>query len=559
VKLRHLALSLIAAGALLASIAGCGAANEAPQPTPDADVTPPADSIGERIFLDTRFSEYFATHMTGINNPLPVGDPAVATVPTTNGSLPGPFAGQSINCRSCHFVTEFQGVGGAGNRTYSDFTTRSEIPKPMNGFDHTPRNSSQMVDSFTARSGPVFLHHDGEFISGIDLVKGTMTARNFGWLPTEYQQAVAHIARVIREDNGSDQLAADRTNGLSYSTLFLGTDSRITPDLQLPVNERLDVAKATDDQVLDEIALCINQYMEDLLFARDEYGRYTGSPYDNFIRVNHLPQQPLAGQTKADYNQKLLKAVLAIKNPIYISDSDGSYKYHSFSYQFGAKELQGLVIFLTAATNATDGSQHAGNCAACHQAPDFSDFLFHNTGTSQAEYDGVHGNGAFATLAVPSLAQRNANFNAYLPVSTNHPNASESFRRAASADNPNYADLGLWNVYLNPDMPKPQSALSGVVCATGKDCSVDNGLASTIAQFKTPVLRDLADSEPYFHNGAALDLEAVINQYIKMSALARQEAMRNAPPEFKGMSISGTDKDALIAFLMALTEDYDDA
>ena len=52
-KLRHLALSLIAAGALLASIAGCGAANEAPQPTPDADVTPPADSIGERIFLDT--------------------------------------------------------------------------------------------------------------------------------------------------------------------------------------------------------------------------------------------------------------------------------------------------------------------------------------------------------------------------------------------------------------------------------------------------------------------------------------------------------------------------
>jgi hypothetical protein len=253
VKFRHLAFSLIAAGALLTAMAGCGAANEAPQPTPDADVTPAADSIGERIFLDTRFSEYFATHMTGINHPLAAGDPAVATVPTTNGSLPGPFAGQAMNCRSCHFVTEFQGVAGAGNRTYSDFTTRSPIPKPMGGFDHTPRNSSQMVDSFTARSGPVFLHHDGEFTSGIDLVKGTMTARNFGWLPSEYQQAVAHIARVIREDNGSDQLAADRTNGLSYSTLFLGTDSRITSDLQLTASERLDVTTATDDQVLDEV------------------------------------------------------------------------------------------------------------------------------------------------------------------------------------------------------------------------------------------------------------------------------------------------------------------
>jgi cytochrome c peroxidase len=559
VKLRHLVLTLITGGALLAAIAGCGSAGDAPQPTPDADVTPPADSIGERIFLDTRFSEYFATHMTGVNNPLPVGDPAVATVPTTDGSLPGPFKGQSINCRSCHFVTEFQGVAGAGNRTYSDFTTRSVIPRPMGGFDHTPRNSSQMVDSFTSRSGPIFLHHDGEFVSGMDLVKGTMTARNFGWLPTEYQAAVAHIARVIREDNGADQLAADRTNGLSYSTLFLGTDSRITPDLQLPASERLDVTTATDDQVLNEVALCVNQYMEDLLFQRDEYGRYIGSPYDNFLRVNHLPQEPLAGQSKPAYNQQLLKEVLALKNPIYISDADGSYKYHSFSYQFGAKELQGLIIFLTAATNATDGSQHAGNCAACHQAPDFSDFVFHNTGTSQVEYDGVHGNGAFAALTVPSLAERNANFNAYLPASANHPNASETFRRAASATNPNYADLGLWNVYLNPDMPNPQAALKGFVCAAGKDCSVDQGLASTIAQFKTPVLRDLADSQPYFHNGAALDLDAVVDQYLNMSAQARQGAMRNAPPEFKNMSISAADKDALIAFLMSLTEDYDDA
>ncbi len=384
-----------------------------------------------------------------------------------------------------------------------------------------------------------------------------MTARNFGWLPGEYQQAVAHIARVIREDNGSDQLAADRTNGLSYSTLFLGTDSRITSDLQLPPSERLDVTKATDDQVLDEVALCVNQYMEDLLFQRDEYGRYTGSPFDNFIRVNHLPQQPLAGQTRAAYNQQLLKEVAALKNPIYISDADGSYKYHSFSYQFGAKELQGLIIFLTAATNASDGSQHAGNCAACHQAPDFSDFVFHNTGTSQAEYDSVHGNGAFMALAVPSLSARTANFNAYLPASADHPNASESFRRAASVDNPNYADLGLWNIYLNPDMPKPQAALKGFVCAT--DCSVDQGRATTIAQFKTPVLRDLADSAPYFHNGAALDLDAVIDQYIRMSALARQGALRNPPPEFKGMSISASDRDALVAFLISLTEDYDDA
>ena len=62
----------------------------------------------------TRFAEYFATHMTGVNQPLAVGDPVVEQVNTTSGTLTGPFAGQSINCRSCHFVTEFQGVAGRG-------------------------------------------------------------------------------------------------------------------------------------------------------------------------------------------------------------------------------------------------------------------------------------------------------------------------------------------------------------------------------------------------------------------------------------------------------------
>ncbi len=49
-------------------------------------------------------------------------------------------------------------------------------------------------------------------------------------------------------------------------------------------------------------------YMKDLLFQRDSFGRYIGSPYDNFLRVNHLPGAPLAGETKAAYNLRLAKA-----------------------------------------------------------------------------------------------------------------------------------------------------------------------------------------------------------------------------------------------------------
>ena len=557
-RMLHGLLVLIGSGLLFAgAIAGCGS-GQAPAAPKEKDATPPADSIGEALFLDTRFGQFFAVNATGVNTPLASGDPVVAEVQTTNGPLPGPFAGQAMNCRSCHFVTEFQGVSGAGNRTYADFTTRSPIPRKMpNGFDHTPRNAMQIVGSFTSRSGSLFLHFDGEFATGEDLVIGTLTGPEFGWFPSQYNEAVAHIAQVIRQDNGSSQLAADRLNGLSYAVLFKGTDPRIPSDLLLPPSQRIDVSTATDAQVMNEVALCITTYMQDLLFQRDAYKRYIGSPYDNFLRVNHLPAAPLAGQSKSAYNQELYQQVLALKNPIYITPADGSFKYQTQAFKFGALELQGLKIFLaSAAAGATNA--HAGNCAACHQAPDFSDFVFHNNGVSQQEYDAANGAGAFINLFVPTNPQRLANFDAYLPPSPNHPNASEAMRHAAEAGQPQFSDLGLWNVYLNPDMPNPQANLKGFVCAPAKDCSVDQGLASTLAQFKTPVLRDLDDSAPYFHNGSAETFTDVVNHYIAMSAQAHQSEMRNAPSEFANMSLSQDDVAPLVAFLQSLTEDYDD-
>jgi cytochrome c peroxidase len=540
------------------AVQGCGS-GQAPAAPTESDATPPADSIGEALFLDTRFGQYFAANMTGANAPLSNGDPVVNQVQTLDGPLPGPFAGQAINCRSCHFVTEFQGVTNGGNRTYADFTTHSPMPRTQpNGFDHTPRNSMQMVDSFATRTGSTFLHFDGEFASGEDLVVGTMTGRNFGWLPTQYNQALAHIAQIIREDDGSSQLAADRLNGLSYAVIFKGIDRRIPSSLLLPAAQRIDVTTASDAEVVHEVAICITQYMKDLLFQRDSFGRYIGSPYDNFLRMNHLSQQPLAGETKAAYNLRLYNEIVTLKNPIYITPSNGSFKYHSQPYQFGALELQGLKIFLASAA-AGAANAHAGNCVSCHQAPDFSDFVFHNSGVSQAEYDAAHGSGAFQQLFIPTNAQRLANFNAYMAASANHPNATEAFRHPADPNNPLYADLGLWNVYLNPDMPNPQANLAAFVCAAGKDCSSDQGLASTIAQFKTPVLRDLVDSAPYFHNGSAPTFNDVVNHYIQMSQLAHSGAMRNAPPEFANMSLTQDDLAALVAFLQSLAEDYDDA
>ena len=540
-------------------LGGCSS-GAAPPPLTEVEGAPADQNIGERLFVETRFAEYFAANMTDVNAPLAAGDPVVSTVQNvyTQAPMPGPFAGESINCRSCHFVVEFEGVPNAGNRTYADFTTRSPLPLPMGGFTNTPRNAMQMVNSLEPHAGPTFLHFDGEFTDPVDLVQTTLTGRNFGWAPDQYQQAVAHIADVIRGDNGNNTPAAEYGCNLSYATIFLGSDPSIPADCLLPKKYRMDVSTASDAQILNDVAQLISQYMYGLLFKQDELGRYYASPYDVFLRINHLPQQPRAGETDQQYDQDLYQQVLALSNPIWVDGTYGKFKYHAQPFQFGPTEFAGLKIFLASASGATDGSQHAGNCAACHVAPNFTDFRFHNTGVSQEEYDAANGAGAFAALAIPDLATRSADYDAYLPITTIHPNATERFRHAAVPGDPQYADLGLWNIYLNPDIPNPQANLTLVVCANAQNCAVDQGLATTIAQFKTPTLRDLEDSAPYFHNGSKLAFTDVVMFYINSSQLARQGLLRNAPPEFQGMSISQSDVAALTAFLASLTEDYDD-
>jgi cytochrome c peroxidase len=86
-----------------------------------------------------------------------------------------------------------------------------------------------------------------------------------------------------------------------------------------------------------------------------------------------------------------------------------------------------------------------------------------------------------------------------------------------------------------------------------------SGIGNDDRAVKTPTLRDLEDSAPYFHNGSKPKFDDVVKFYINASQLARQGKLRNGAWEFAGMSLSAEDIDALVAFLIALTEDYDDA
>lgn len=523
-------------------------------PAPDAD--PPEVALGERLFLDTRFAQAFhAAAPDDVNAPLVYGDPVLAVTPTLRGPLPGPFSGGTMNCRACHLVDEQQGVAGGGVRTYADFTTRSLIPAGDDGALTTPRNSPTLVEAARARQVPFLLHYDGEFASAEALVVGGWTGRNFGWRADEQGTALAAIARVLREDDGSDA-AADGVANLSYRTLL---QAEGYPATRIPDDLTVDVDASSDTELVYAAARVVAEYLEGLSYATDTDGQFSGSPYDRFLAKNNLPREPAKGESDLAYAARLRSAVMARDDFEFVTAADGTLALHDHPFAFGPEELAGLRVFLAESVGSTPSADELatgglGGCVACHAPPVFTDFAFHTNGSAQLEYDGLHGPGSFLALEVPGLTDRDPNWD--LPPSPQHPDAAGRFRAPPVAADPSRADLGLWNVFANPAIPDPQPALHALLCPDQPRCDDALLLPSTIARFKTSTLRDLGQSAPYFHTGAAADLEDAVRQYLVAGALARTGGLRNADPAMSRVVLVDADVAPLVAFLRSLDEDY---
>ncbi len=465
---------------------------------------PPTDfaaadvNIGERLFLETRFAQsYFAQAGDDANLTVAV-DPVMALLKTTGRSVPGPFAGQAMNCRQCHIVDE-EGYGEfgnqkLGNRTYSDFARRSPVPLRDDDRTQTPRNSPGLVDALLPHPGPLLLHFDGQFASVHDLIIATLTGRNYGWLPSEYPEAVHHIASIIRDDDGTGYLATEaRDNRFeagypghsAYRNVFSGfTDYNgsylydprtLTADLISP-KYRLNMRdpNTSDEDILNAVANLIEAYLRNLVFSQATNGVdfvgvgtpiFNGSPYDVFLIKNGLPQLPDDGETPAQYARRLLALVNQLPHPRYVTNHlDGDFSTHKQAFQFGPKELAGFKIFFRQ-PDTTPPNLHGrtGNCVTCHTPPAFTDFIFHNTGATQEEYNAIHGAKMFQKIFVPGLAERDTNYDAWLPPTPDHPQATGWFETPSVQKKPGMVDLGLWNVFANPDFPAPQAALRQIL------------------------------------------------------------------------------------------------
>ncbi|UGQ47990.1 cytochrome-c peroxidase [Massilia endophytica] len=103
---------------------------------------------------------------------------------------------------------------------------------------------------------------------------------------------------------------------------------------------------------------------------------------------------------------------------------------------------------------------------------------------------------------------------------------------------PNFTDGGFHNVGL----------------ASGAHREADAGryrikpIAAMRGAFKTPALRDVEYTAPYFHDGSAATLQAVIEHY---NAGGRSRA--NLAPEIKPLGLTRVEQADLVAFLLALS------
>ncbi|MFW5444144.1 MAG: cytochrome-c peroxidase [Methylococcaceae bacterium] len=112
---------------------------------------------------------------------------------------------------------------------------------------------------------------------------------------------------------------------------------------------------------------------------------------------------------------------------------------------------------------------------------------------------------------------------------------------AVCHDAPNFTDNGMHNIGLasfgdkKPDLgrfdQKPLRLMKGA--------------------FKTPTLRDVALSAPYFHDGSARTLMQVVEHYAKGGFVKT-----NLSPNLKEITLTQQDKEDLVAFMQALTSEH---
>jgi cytochrome c peroxidase len=76
-------------------------------------------------------------------------------------------------------------------------------------------------------------------------------------------------------------------------------------------------------------------------------------------------------------------------------------------------------------------------------------------------------------------------------------------------------------------------------------------VAALKGAFKTPTLRDIELTGPYFHDGSVKTLAEVVDYYARGG-----EVQKDLSPNIKKLDLTRQEKEDIVAFLKALTSDH---
>ncbi len=471
---RPLVVPLVAVVALFAigAISGCSREGEAaPEASEPAGVTPsePVEATPSEVAATENAKTEPAQLAHAYSETPPevrLGARLFNDIRLTNPGAPN----LSASCRTCHVPPEASSL----ERQYVDSTALSVIPaNALGSKQQTLRNTMTLLDAAAETS----FNADGEFTSLEALIEHELTSTHMGWLPGEEELAKDAIFGLMFYDYGEDLLAEGN---------FL---------------EQFKAAKGLDLETMSRDAV-VAQIIESLVDYLKIVQTHNTSAYDAMVYLNRF-EVGLAGEedTPQELSGRIFGRIANQESRVLIRFPN---LYNEETYQ-GFKTFYRVSPTWSASVEGME--ENIGNCIACHIPPKFADGKFHNIGVSQAEYDAVHGDGAFADLSVAS--------------------PSAATRARVKAGDASKADLGRWNI-------DPSDA--------------------TFAAFKTTKLRFITHTGPYMHNGAYETLEDAIRQHMKASELAKAGRLRNADPELLTMNISERDIPQLVAFLKTLHE-----
>lgn len=115
--------------------------------------------------------------------------------------------------------------------------------------------------------------------------------------------------------------------------------------------------------------------------------------------------------------------------------------------------------------------------------------------------------------------------------------ASDKGNCVACHSGGNFTDNGFHNIGIKDTRAKPDVGRFEF-----------RPVAAMKGAFKTPTLRDIALSAPYFHDGSAATLRDVVDHYARGG-----DDRSNVSPDVRPLQLSESEKDDLVAFMRALT------